>query len=77
MSIKIELTAQEAIDVVALIINYEVLAGEWFENNEPAVSVGKELGQKILGEAVKNGLSITDIELKDRTRELAVTGVKI
>lgn len=73
--VKLELEDQDVIDLIALLINFEVLSSEWFENNEPTVSVAKRLVQDILKKSVEGGLVATDEDLKQRTRDFVVSGL--
>lgn len=67
----ISLKREDAVDLVALLINYYGLVEALYKNIEPTGSTVERLNGDILKQLIANGLILTERELAERTKELA------
>ena len=72
--ITIEFDRNDLIDLIAITLAANATADVCFTNNEPFKTRSDELNEKLLTQAIENGLHVTEGEFKDRVRDFQLSG---
>lgn len=75
--VTITLDKEQAVDIVALLLELSMLTKVWFRDHEPASAKACELSKTILYKSIDAGLIVTEQQLRERSQQFRVSDLDI